>query len=109
MKSDSSLASFAIQELILGLGSTSGRAQLIIVGDSIDPAPFRTKFQQVTNVPATPDAECINGLNRRYLANNDLGSQTAAGCCPVLTIHSLQIKYACRQSDWDRNFASDME
>ena len=43
-ESCSNYVSSAIQELVFGLGSTSGRTQLMIIGDSIDPAPFRTKF-----------------------------------------------------------------
>jgi glycosyltransferase involved in cell wall biosynthesis len=43
-----------IQGLVLGLGSRSGRTQLVIIGGTIDPAPFRPSFHQVTCI-LTPD------------------------------------------------------
>ena len=68
-KSDSSCASSAVQELVLGLSSTSGRTQLIIIGGSTSPEPFRTNFQQVTCVPTADSGEGINGHEIHGLAN----------------------------------------
>lgn len=68
-KSDSSCASSAVQELVLGLSSTSGRTQLMIIGGSTSPEPFRTNFQQVTCVPTADSGEGINGHEIHGLAN----------------------------------------
>jgi glycosyltransferase involved in cell wall biosynthesis len=68
---DSSYSYPAVEELVLGLGSTSSRTHLIIIGESISPEPFRGKFQQVTCVPTLDSGDSINGHEIHDLANNN--------------------------------------
>src|SRR5258708_3716028 len=67
---DSSYPSLAVEELVLGLSSTSGRTRLIIIGESTSPDPFRRKFQQVTCVPTLDFGDSINGHEINELAND---------------------------------------
>jgi glycosyltransferase involved in cell wall biosynthesis len=66
---DTSFTTSAIQQLVFGLGSTSGRTSLIIIGD-IDPAPFRIGFRQVTSI-ASDSAEIVDAQKVSNLANED--------------------------------------
>jgi glycosyltransferase involved in cell wall biosynthesis len=60
-----------VEELVLGLGSTSSRTHLIIIGESISPEPFRGKFLQVTCIPTLDSGDSINGHELHDLANNN--------------------------------------
>jgi len=68
LKSDSSCAFSAAEELVLGLASASARTHLIIIGDAIDPTPFKKTFQQVICVPSD-SAHGINGHEIHNFAN----------------------------------------
>jgi glycosyltransferase involved in cell wall biosynthesis len=68
--SESGYPSPAVEELVLGLGSTSGRTHLIIMGESASPEPFCKKFQQVTCIPTLDSGESIDGHEIQGLASN---------------------------------------
>ena len=68
---DNSFTSSAIQQLVFGLGSTAGRTGLIIIGDTIDPAPFRRRFEQVTCILGPDSAESADAREVSNLANED--------------------------------------